>query len=116
MVQCPMPKVQRPMSPYAAEAAVLLGGLLRKARIDGKLKAAEVAERAGMSRGLLRRIEAGDPGCAIGAVFEVAAVVGLPLFNFDRPTMSRTLDSSREIMALIPKSVRSSRFEVDDDF
>lgn len=111
-----MPKIQRPLSRYATEATTLLGGLLRKARIDGKLKTTDVAERAGISRGLLRRIEAGDPGCAIGATFEVAAVVGLPLFNADPTTMSRHVDSNREIMALIPKSVRSSQLEVDDDF
>lgn len=111
-----MPKIVRPLSPYAADAVTLLGQLTRKARIESKLKAVEVAERAGISRGLLRRIEAGDPGSTIGAAFEVAAIVGLPLFNFRQATMSRALESSHDVMALLPKSVRSSRIEVDDDF
>jgi DNA-binding CsgD family transcriptional regulator len=38
-----------------------------------------VTDRAGISRGLLRRIETGDPGCTIGAVFEVATIVGVRL-------------------------------------
>jgi transcriptional regulator with XRE-family HTH domain len=111
-----MPKTTHPLSPYALDAVTLLGQLLRKARIERKLKATEVAERAGISRGLLRRIEAGDSGCTVGAVFEVAAIVGLPLFGADQTTLSRALDSSREVMALLPKSVRTSRIEVDDDF
>jgi transcriptional regulator with XRE-family HTH domain len=111
-----MPKTNYPLSPYAADAVTLLGQLLRKARIERKLKTTEVAERAGISRGLLRRIEAGDTGCTIGAVFEVAAIVGLPLFNADHATMSRALNSSREVMTLLPKSVRTSHIEIDDDF
>lgn len=111
-----MPKTTRPLSPYAADAVTLLGQLLRKARIARKLKTTEVAERAGISRGLLRRIEAGDAGCAIGACFEVAAIVGFPLFDAPPATLSRAVEASREVMALIPKSVRTSRVEVDDDF
>ena len=53
------------------DAVALLGQLVRKARIERKLKAVDVTDRAGISRGLLRRIETGDPGCTIGAVFEV---------------------------------------------
>jgi transcriptional regulator with XRE-family HTH domain len=111
-----MPKVQRPLSPYAAEAVALLGQLIRKARIERKLRAIEVTERAGISRGLLRRIETGDPGCTIGAVFEVAAIVGVRLFDTDQISLSRAVETHREIMALLPKSVRSPRLEADDDF
>lgn len=38
-------------------------------------------ERAGVSRGLLHRVEAGDAGVSIGAAFELAAVLGIPLFD-----------------------------------
>ena len=69
-----MPKTQRPLSPYAADAVTLLGQLIRKARIERKLKAVDVTDRAGISRGLLRRIETGDPGCTIGADFEVGSL------------------------------------------
>ena len=66
-----MPKpVMRPYSRYSRDAVVLLGQLIRRTRIERKLTAAELAERAGLSRGLVQRIEKGDPGCAIGAVFE----------------------------------------------
>ena len=107
---------QRPLSPYAADAVFLLGQLIRKARIERKLKAVEVTDRAGISRGLLRRIETGDPGCTIGAVFEVATIVGVRLFDTDQTALSKAVETNREIMALLPKSVRSPRIEADDDF
>jgi hypothetical protein len=111
-----MPKTQHPLSPYAADAVALLGQLIRKARIERKLKAVDVTERAGISRGLLRRIETGDPGCTIGAVFEVATIVGVQLFEADQPALSKAVETNREIMTLLPKSVRDSRIEADDDF
>ncbi len=111
-----MSKTKHPFSPYAADAAALLGQLIRKARIERKLKAVDVTDRAGISRGLLRRIETGDPGCTIGAVFEVATIVGVRLFDTDQTALSKAVEASREVMALLPKSVRSPRIEADDDF
>jgi transcriptional regulator with XRE-family HTH domain len=111
-----MSKTQRPLSPYAADAAALLGQLIRKARIERKLKAVDVTDRVGISRGLLRRIETGDPGCTIGVVFEVAAIVGVRLFDTDQAALSEAVETNRELMTLLPKSVRSSRIEVADDF
>jgi hypothetical protein len=77
---------------------------------------AAVTERAGVSRGLLRRIEAGDTGCTIGAVFEVAAIVGVRLFDADQTTMSRDVETNREMMTLLPKAIRTPRTEPHDDF
>src|SRR4051812_26492935 len=112
-----MAKTHRTLSPHAAEAAVLLGQLLRRARIERKLSTMAVAERAGISRGLLRRIEGGDPGCAIGAVFEVAAIVGVRLFDAEPAAISRAIASNRDLLTLLPKSVRLPRGEqVNDDF
>ena len=111
-----MPKVQYTISPYAANAAVLLGQLVRKARIEREMGTIDVATRAGISRGLLHRIEAGDAGCTIGAVFEVAAIVGVRLFDAEFSTVSRAIESNREVMTLLPKSIRARRTEVKDDF
>jgi len=43
------------MSRYAAEALIYLGRLIREARIARKETAEQLAERAGISRGLLQR-------------------------------------------------------------
>ena len=53
-----MPKsIIRTYSRYSQTASALLGGLIRVARKNRKFTAQEVADRAGISRGLLQRIE-----------------------------------------------------------
>ena len=112
----PIPETVRPLSPYAVDAVTLLGRLLQKTRSESKLKTTEVSERPGISRDRPRRLEADDPRCMIGAAFDVVTIVGLPLFNSDQATMPRIVAFNREVMTLIPKSVRTSRIEIDDDF
>lgn len=111
-----MPKVHYALSPYATESIALLGQLVRKARIERGMPTAELAERAGISRGLLQRIEAGDPGCTIGPVFEVAAIAGVRLFDAEPSGITSAIASNREVMTLLPKSIRAKRIEVKDDF
>jgi len=112
-----MPKsITRTYSRYCEDALTLLGGLIRSARKEQKLTAQELAERAGISRGLLQRIEKGDPKCAIGAVFEVAAIVGVALFNSDEKALRLHRGYVEEKLALLPKSVRKTHKPVDDDF
>jgi len=106
----------RPYSRYSQDAAILLGQIIRRARIERKITATELAERAGISRGLVQRIEKGDPGCAIGAAFEVAAIVGVRLFGADQAALSGALSANTAILTLLPKSVRASRIEAKDDF
>lgn len=106
----------RAYSRYSREAVVLLGGLIRRSRIERKLTIEELAERAGVSRGLVRRIESGDPGCSIGAVFEAAAIVGVKLFDADQPALSAHVSETSRMLTLLPKSVRASTRAVEDDF
>jgi DNA-binding XRE family transcriptional regulator len=112
-----MPKPQsRATSRYSKDAATLLGQLIRRARIERKLTTQELADRAGMSRGLVQRIEKGDPGCAVGAVFEAAAVVGVRLFDADQSALDRNLGTNSSTLALLPKAVRAPRPKAEDDF
>ncbi|OKO83570.1 XRE family transcriptional regulator [Bradyrhizobium sp. NAS96.2] len=111
-----MPKVTHPHSAYATEAATRLGQLIREGRIERHMTVATLAERAGVSRGLVQRIEAGDPGCAIGSVFEAAVIVGVQLFDAGPATMSREVETHRQKLALLPKAIRSHRTEPNDDF
>ena len=75
-----------------------------------------MADRAGISRGLLQRIEKGDLKCEIGAVFEVATIVGIKLFDAEVTTLSGHLHQTRDKLALLPKSVRKKSRPVRDDF
>lgn len=112
-----MPKsIIRTYSRYCRDAASLLGGLIREARNERRLTAQELADRAGISRGLLQRIEKGNLKCEIGAVFEVATIVGVKLFEADDTTLTKNLRQTTEKLALLPKSVRRKAKVVRDDF
>ena len=107
---------KRTYSRYSLDALTLLGGLIRAARKERKLTAQELADRAGISRGLLQRIEKGDVKCEIGAVFEVATIVGVALFEADETSLARHLRQTEDKLALLPKTVRKKTKVVDDDF
>ena len=106
----------RPYSRYSRDAAILLGQLIRRSRIERQHTAEELAERAHLSRGLVLRIEKGDPGCAIGAVFEAAAIVGIRLFDADQTMLTDMVRANKTTLALLPQAVRTSKIEVKDDF
>jgi len=65
--------ITRIYSRYTREATKLIGQMIRLGRIERKLTAQDLADRAGISRGMLQRIEKGDLKCEIGVVFELAA-------------------------------------------
>ena len=106
----------RTYSRYNRAALQLLAALIRSERLKQKLSAQEVADRVGISRSLLQRIEKADPACAIGSVFEVAAVLSIPLFEQDPQALDKALAATQQTLALLPKSAHKPRREVDDDF
>ena len=106
----------RPYSPYTRDALQLFGQLIREARIVKKLSTSELADRIGISRALLQRIEKGNPGCSIGVVFEAAAICGVPLFELDQRSLARSLAHQSTKLALLPQSVRVSKLVVKDAF
>jgi transcriptional regulator with XRE-family HTH domain len=108
--------IKRTISRYSCDALLLLSQMIRRGRIERRLTTQALADRAGISRGLLQRIEKGDPGCAIGAAFEVAAIVGIPLFDSDRRALAASISANNSIVALLPKSVRPWEKKLKDDF
>lgn len=106
----------RSYSRYSRDAATLLGQLIRRARIERRITIEELGERAGLSRGLVHRIEKGNLGCTIGAVFEAAAVVGVRLFDADQSTIAREISANNAAMVLLPQAVRTSTGPVKDEF
>lgn len=109
-------RTHRIHSRYSREAIKLLGYLIRAGRLEQKLSTERLATRAGISRSLLYRIENGDPSCSIGAVFEVAAIVGVALFEQDRAGLKARLADYETRLALLPKSIRKPETKVEDDF
>ncbi len=112
-----MPKsITRVYSRHSLDAMQLMANLIRSARKERKLSAQELAERAGISRGLVQRIEKGDMKCEIGVVFEVATLLGVKLFDADNIILAQHIRHTQEKLALLPKSVRKKHRVVDDAF
>ena len=109
-------KRQRTYSRYAKEAAILMGEQIKLGRKQKRWTENELAERAGISRATLQKIEKGDMSCAVGLVFEVATLVNIPLFEQDTYPLSRQVEHIRDKLALLPQRIRMRRDEVDDDF
>ena len=114
--------LNRAYSRYSLEAIALLGQMIRAGRIERRITGGEMASRMGTSRSLIRRIEKGDPGCGIGAVFEAAAITGVTLFETDplldteKSRMSAHRAVTGEILRLLPRTARKSRRAIKDDF
>jgi len=109
-------KTKSTYSHYALDAVSLISGLIRSARKERKFTLQDVADRAGISRGLVQRIEKGNLKCSIGTVFEVATIVGVKLFDADKSTLNQHLRQTKDKLMLLPKSVRKTPKVVDDDF
>lgn len=110
----PKPKV-RSSSRVGRQAIILLGQQIKLARKQRRMTAQELADRAGISRGLVQRIEKGDPGCQIGAVFETAAIVGVPLFDTDLAALRARIKRTDEQIALLPAHTHPAK-KVEDAF
>jgi transcriptional regulator with XRE-family HTH domain len=109
-------KRTRTYSPYAAEAAQLLGVQILQARRERRWSAQQLADRAGITRVTLGKVERGDLTVGLGVAFEVAALVGVPLFREDRKRLSAEVDRARDRLALLPQRIRTPKEPVKDDF
>lgn len=67
----------RPTSPKIFRAAEDIGEQLVVWRKLLGLTASDVAERAGVSRGTVSKVENGDPGVSYGAFLKVVRAVGI---------------------------------------
>ncbi len=107
---------KRSYSRVTRQALAMLGKLIRIGRAERGLTAQELADRAGISRTTLSSIEKGAQGPEVGIVFEVASLVGVRLFDYDERTLQMHNARLDEKLTLLPKSVRHTMKEVDDDF
>lgn len=106
----------RSYSRQTKTAATLLGKHIRARRIERELTAQDLADRVGISRTTLQKIENGDLKTEIGIVFELATIVGFKLFGTDASGLATQNALIDEKLSLLPKAVRTSSREVDDDF
>jgi len=78
---------------------------------------ADFADRAGIARSTLQRIEKGDPSVEIGIVFNVAHIAGIRLFDVESD-FAGVLAQTSDKLALLPKRIRKNMTDetVYDDF
>lgn len=69
--------MKRALLPSQQRTLTTLGENIKYARLRRDLSSEQVAERAGISRNTLIKIEKGDESVAIGYYFRVLAVLGL---------------------------------------
>jgi len=106
----------RTYSRLTREAAILLAKQIQLGRKQRKWTESELADRAGISRATLQKIEKGDLSVAIGLVFEVAALAGVALFDVERTSLTSHIARTEDKLALLPSSVRKRKKLVDDEF
>ena len=112
-----MPATQkRTYARYTTESLALLGKMIRHGRAQRRLTAQDLAERIGISRSTLQRIEKGDAKVEIGLVFEAAAIVGVRLFDADEKGVSALSRRMDDRIAVLPKHIYKTGKQVDDDF
>ncbi len=83
-----------------------LGESLKKARLRRRLKMETIAERAGISRATLDKIQKGDPGVSMGNYAAVIFALGLgikwmSLADISKDKVGQSLDEER-----IPRRAR----------
>ena len=109
-------KGNRTYSRYTDEALKLLARRIKATRLERRMTVQDLAERAGVSRDLLYRVERADPACSIGVVFEIATLLGLTLFQSDYNDLAVKNKMVEDKLALLPRRARPVKIEIDDNF
>ncbi len=102
-----MPSQAPTLFPAQTQLLEQLGERLREARLRRRFAMRVVAERAGISRQTLYKVEAGDPSVNLGTYVRVLAVLGmdqqLALIAADDPVGRRLQDAQLPVKRRAPK-------------
>jgi transcriptional regulator with XRE-family HTH domain len=116
-----MAKRRVAVSRASRDALAVLGLQVKRARLKRGWTQSELAARIGVDARTLSAVEKGAPNVAIGTAFNAAFTVGVNLFGLEGDDLVLARRRGEEILALLPKQVRTSRVPVaedgaDDDF
>ena len=111
-----MARIPRSYSKLTREALLLLAGQIQLARKRRRMTEQDLADRIGVARSTVQLIEKGAPSVGVGLMFEAAVLVGVDLFVPEARTLAPELERMQDKLALVPRSVRKSVREIDDDF
>jgi transcriptional regulator with XRE-family HTH domain len=102
---------------YTLAALERIGQLVAIARREQRMTAQDLADRIGVARGMVHRLEAGNPKVDIGVAFEACTILGIPLLGEENLSdMSLRIEEGRKRIALLPRYARPSTLELADDF
>lgn len=93
-----------------------IGNLIRLTRKERGVTQQELCERMGVSRGLVKRIEFGNPNVSIGAVFEACFILGIPLLGCDIDEVNNLSKMLSYMNRIIPLSTPNKNLNFNDDF
>ncbi|MDR0910431.1 MAG: helix-turn-helix domain-containing protein [Spirochaetaceae bacterium] len=100
-------KPSAPLLPAQRRTLVKLGENIRYARLRRDISMEQAAERAGVSRATLGKMEAGDSGVAIGSWLKLLYVLGL---DSDLLKVAADDDFGRILQdAKLPSRIRASK-------
>lgn len=111
-----MAKDTRHYSARTLDAINLFALQIQLARKQRRWSEAELAERAGTTRPTIRQIEKGNPATSLGLYFEVATLLGIPLFDTDTQNLAAARNNLAYQLTLMPKRIDRERGKVFDDF
>ena len=111
-----MAKTSHTYSKQTLQAIKVFATQIKVARKKQRWSEAELAERAGTTRPTIRRIEQGSPTSGLGLYFEIATLLGIPLFDTDSQKLTAIQDNLNLQLAVLPKRIDTDRREVFDDF
>jgi transcriptional regulator with XRE-family HTH domain len=111
-----MAKVTRTYSNRTLQAMKIFASQIRLARKEHRWSIAELAERVGTTRPTIQQIEQGNPATGLGLYFEVANILGIPLFDTDANQMTAIQKQLDMSLSLLPKRIDKDRKGVFDDF
>jgi len=96
-----MPRTHQPPFPSVIRQATALGQRIQLARLRRKLTAVLFAQRLGVSRDTLQRLEKGDPNIALGTYLRALRVLGLDR-DVDALASDDELGRKLQDLALLP--------------
>ena len=108
-----MPRKPPIVFPQEQRLLSQLGERLKLARMRRKLSNTVVAQRAGISRTSLYKVEAGDPGATLGTYMRVMAVLGLEA-DINALAADDKVGRKLQDLALEPKAARPRRSKLGE--
>lgn len=111
-----MARIARTHSAVTRQALVMIGKRIKLSRKSSRMSEMELADRVGISRSTLQKIEAGDPSVAIGVVLEAALIAGAQLFDADLRKLMTETEIIEQRLTAARGTMKVDRRETSDDF